>query len=38
MQVPAAHGCTVIVVTHDDAVAARADHRLHLVDGRVTPQ
>jgi predicted ABC-type transport system involved in lysophospholipase L1 biosynthesis ATPase subunit len=25
----------VIVVTHDDAVAARAGRRLHLVSGRV---
>jgi putative ABC transport system ATP-binding protein len=35
VRVPAEHGCTVVVVTHDDQVAARADHRLHLVDGRV---
>jgi predicted ABC-type transport system involved in lysophospholipase L1 biosynthesis ATPase subunit len=35
MQVPAEHGSTVIVVTHDDAVAARADRRMHLVDGRI---
>ncbi|QEF97728.1 Lipoprotein-releasing system ATP-binding protein LolD [Stieleria maiorica] len=29
---------TLIVVTHDEAVAARADHRLRLADGRiVTP-
>ncbi len=36
VRVPAEHGCTVVVVTHDDQVAARADHRLHLVDGRVS--
>jgi putative ABC transport system ATP-binding protein len=36
VRVPAEHGCTVIVVTHDDQVAARADHRLHLVNGRVS--
>ena len=28
-------GLTVILVTHDPAIAARADHRLHLVDGRL---
>jgi len=38
MRVPATHGCTVVVVTHDDAVADRADHRLHIVDGRVRTQ
>ncbi len=27
-------GLTVIMVTHDPAIAARADRRLHLVDGR----
>jgi ABC-type lipoprotein export system ATPase subunit len=32
---PREHGCTVIVVTHDDAVASRADRRLHLVAGRI---
>jgi ABC-type lipoprotein export system ATPase subunit len=36
IRVPAEHGCTVVVVTHDDQVAARADHRLHLVNGRVS--
>ena len=35
MQVPARHGSTVIVVTHDDAVAQLADRTLHLVDGRI---
>jgi lipoprotein-releasing system ATP-binding protein len=28
-------GRTVVVVTHDPALAARADRRLHIVDGRV---
>lgn len=28
-------GLTVIMVTHDLSVAARADRRLHLVDGRI---
>ena len=32
MQVPAEHGTTVVVVTHDEHVAARAGTRLHLVD------
>jgi putative ABC transport system ATP-binding protein len=36
MRVPREHGCTVIVVTHDNAVASRADRQLHLVAGRVT--
>lgn len=32
-------GLTVIMVTHDPVVAARADRRLHIVDGRlVDPQ
>jgi putative ABC transport system ATP-binding protein len=35
MRVPAEHGSTVVVVTHDDAIAARADRRMHLVDGRI---
>ena len=29
-------GITLVVVTHDAQVAARADRRLHLVDGRLT--
>jgi putative ABC transport system ATP-binding protein len=29
------HGMTVIVVSHDDAVAARADRVVRMVDGRV---
>jgi putative ABC transport system ATP-binding protein len=28
-------GLTVIMVTHDPLVAARADQRLHLIDGRI---
>ena len=28
-------GQTVIVVTHDPALAARADRRIHIVDGKV---
>jgi lipoprotein-releasing system ATP-binding protein len=28
-------GRTVVVVTHDPALAARADRRLHIVDGRI---
>ncbi|MEO8899646.1 MAG: ABC transporter ATP-binding protein [Candidatus Dormibacter sp.] len=30
-----ATGCTLVVVTHSEAVAARADWRLHLRDGAV---
>jgi putative ABC transport system ATP-binding protein len=30
-------GMTLIVVSHDNAVAARADRVVHLVDGRVAP-
>ena len=29
-------GCTFVVVTHDDAVSARADRRLRLADGTLT--
>ena len=29
------HGTTVLVVSHDDAVAERADRVLHLVDGQI---
>jgi len=28
-------GRTVVVVTHDPALAARADRRLNIVDGRI---
>ena len=31
------HGMTILLVTNDQAVAARADRTLHLRDGRVTP-
>jgi putative ABC transport system ATP-binding protein len=30
------HGMTVVVVSHDAAVADRADRTVHLVDGHVT--
>jgi putative ABC transport system ATP-binding protein len=32
---PATRGCTVLVVTHDRRLAARAARHVHLVDGRV---
>jgi len=35
MQVPAQHGSTVIVVTHDSAVAALAQRRMCIVDGQI---
>ena len=35
MRIPAELGTTIVVVTHDEAVAARADRRTHLVDGRI---
>jgi predicted ABC-type transport system involved in lysophospholipase L1 biosynthesis ATPase subunit len=35
MRVPVEHGATVAVVTHDPAVAAAADRRLALVNGRI---
>ncbi len=31
------HGMTVLLVTNDDDVAARADRTLHLKDGVVIP-
>jgi putative ABC transport system ATP-binding protein len=37
LRVPAEHGTTVVVVTHDDAVASCADRRVYLVDGRLAP-
>jgi putative ABC transport system ATP-binding protein len=33
----ARHGMTLVVVSHDDAVAERADRIVRLVDGRVAP-
>jgi putative ABC transport system ATP-binding protein len=35
VSLPRDHGCTLVVVTHDDAVADRAHRRLHLDDGRI---
>lgn len=32
---PRDHGCALVVVTHDPAVAGRADVRLHLHEGRL---
>jgi putative ABC transport system ATP-binding protein len=32
---PAAHGCTLVLVTHDRALARRASRTLSLVDGRL---
>jgi lipoprotein-releasing system ATP-binding protein len=29
------NGQTVVVVTHDPALAARADRRIHIVDGKI---
>ncbi len=29
------HGCTLVVVTHDANIAAMADRRLHMIDGRL---
>src|SRR5260221_13827360 len=29
------NGQTVVVVTHDAALAARADRRIHIVDGKI---
>jgi len=36
-QLAAEQGRAVIVVTHDTELAARADRRIHLVDGRIVP-
>ncbi len=33
---PHAHGCTLVLVTHDRRLAARADVQYHLVDGRLS--
>ena len=37
-QLPADHGCTLVIVTHDPAIAARAGRPLHLVEGRLVEQ
>ncbi len=37
-QLPAEHGCTVVLVTHDPLVATRATRTLHMVGGRVVEQ
>ena len=29
------HGVTVVMVTHDEAVAATADRTVHMLDGRI---
>jgi putative ABC transport system ATP-binding protein len=34
-RLPVDHGCTLVIVTHDPAIAARADRRLHLAGGRL---
>ena len=34
----AENGCTLVVVTHNPAVAARATHRLRLREGRLAPE
>jgi ABC-type lipoprotein export system ATPase subunit len=36
-RLPREQGCTLVVVTHDRAVAERAPARLHLVEGRLAP-
>ncbi|MGH9393026.1 MAG: ABC transporter ATP-binding protein, partial [Terriglobales bacterium] len=33
-----AEGRTIVLVTHDDAVAARAQRQVHLRDGRVAEE
>jgi putative ABC transport system ATP-binding protein len=32
------HGMTLLVVTHDETVTARADRLVHVVDGRILPR
>jgi len=31
------HGSTLLLITHDAALAARCDRQIRLVDGRVAP-
>ncbi|MBA4358358.1 MAG: macrolide ABC transporter ATP-binding protein, partial [Desulfovibrio sp.] len=33
-----AEGCTIVLVTHDEAVAARAGRVIRLADGRITSE
>ncbi len=35
---PADHGCTLVIVTHDSTIADRAERRLDLVGGRLVEQ
>jgi len=35
MALRARHGTTLVMVTHDPAIAARADRQIHLKDGRI---
>jgi putative ABC transport system ATP-binding protein len=37
VRVPTEHGCTVVLVTHDEQVAACAQRRLQLLDGTIVP-
>ncbi len=37
-RLPADHGCTLVIVTHDPAIAGRARHRLELTGGRLVEQ
>lgn len=29
-------GNTIVLITHDDSVAAQAERRVHILDGRLT--
>ena len=37
-RLPADHGCTLVIVTHDAAIAARAGRQLRLTGGRLVEQ
>ena len=37
-RLPVDHGCTLVIVTHDEAIAARARRQLHLAGGRLVEQ